>query len=311
MTPVPIQASILALADAHAGNRRQAEALAQAVGGPGTHACTLTPHAPWSWLAPRAIPGASAGFGTAFRQYLGSPPRVAIGCGRQAALATRLLRRVGSRVVQVLDPRIDPRLWDLVVVPEHDRARGGNVITLLGSLNPVDDAWLAQARADAGHPAESTLLLLGGPTAHAPVSHKMVQAALAALRDDSPSLRICASRRTPKDWRGLVNAVTDGGATDTWFSDADGANPYAGWLASAERIVCTPDSVNMLSEACATRAVVEIIAPDTATGRIRQFIDALRARGRVRAFGDAEPVDTTPLRETARVAADVRARLGL
>ena len=35
------------------------------------------------------------------------PPALAIGCGRQAALATRLLRERGARAVQILDPRID------------------------------------------------------------------------------------------------------------------------------------------------------------------------------------------------------------
>ena len=79
---------------------------------------------------------------------LQSPPRLAIGCGRRAALVTRLLRERGSKVVQVLDPRIDPRYWDLVVAPEHDGLRGENVIMMLGSLHPVDDLWLAEGRRD-------------------------------------------------------------------------------------------------------------------------------------------------------------------
>ena len=30
--------------------------------------------------------------------------------------------------MQILDPRLDPRHWDLVVVPEHDALRGDNVL---------------------------------------------------------------------------------------------------------------------------------------------------------------------------------------
>gem|GEM_PF-6734715 len=85
----------------------------------------------------------------------------------------------------------------------------------------------------------------------------------------------------------------------------------AGALAWADRIVVTPDSTNMISEACATHAEVDVITPEVAQGRIRRFIDALRERGRIRGFGGSSPIDPTPLRETARVAAEVRARLGL
>ena len=87
------------------------------------------------------MPGAGAGFGTSFDALIAKPPALAIGCGRQAALATRLLRARGSQAVQILDPRIDPRHWDLVIAPEHDTLRGDNVIPTLGSLHPVDDLW--------------------------------------------------------------------------------------------------------------------------------------------------------------------------
>ena len=310
MAPVPIQMPVLAVADARAGNRRQADALARALGGDGP-GCVLDPHAPWSWLAPRWLPGARHGFGSGFSHQLAAPPAVAIGCGRQAALATRLLRRAGSRVVQVLDPRIDPRHWDLVVAPEHDALRGTNVITLLGSLNPVDDAWLAHARVTSGDPGPSTLLLLGGPTASVPVGLETVRAAIDALHDGEAPLHVCGSARTPPDWRDALRRLANTDRVRLWFDGGDGANPYAGWLAGATRIVCTPDSVNMLSEACATRAEVDVITPEVAQGRIRRFIDALRERGRIRGFGGSSPIDPTPLRETARVAAEVRARLGL
>ena len=59
----------------------------------------------------------------------------------------RVLRARGTQVVQILDPRLPSRHWDLVVVPEHDALRGSNVLTLIGSLNPVDDDWLSLGRA--------------------------------------------------------------------------------------------------------------------------------------------------------------------
>ena len=101
------------------------------------------------------------------------------------------------------------------------------------------------------------------------------------------------------------------GAT-CWFDDSDGPNPYPGMLAWADRIVCTPDSVNMLSEACATTASVFVADPHCVRGRIGGFLDALAGAGRVRRLdGPLDEFATQPLRETARVAAEVRQREAL
>src|SRR5690606_22914976 len=139
-------AALWVLSDGRAGNLRQAAALATAMGIDVARNWTLDARAPWRWASPRRLPGARHAFGSAFARALATPPALAIGCGRQAALATRLLREAGARTVQVLDPRLDPVHWDLVVVPGHDRLRGPNVLTLSGSLHPVDDLWLAQGR---------------------------------------------------------------------------------------------------------------------------------------------------------------------
>jgi hypothetical protein len=57
---------------------------------------------------------------------------------------------------------------------------------------------------------------------------------------------------------------------------------------------------------------VQVFAPDEVHGRVRRFVDALLVRGRAQPLGAGWPVvPCTPLRETARIAAEVRARLAL
>ncbi len=81
-------------------------------------------------------------------------------------------------------------------------------------------------------------------------------------------------------------------------------------LACADHVVCTPDSVNMLSEACATAVPVHVFEPACAGGRIGAFLSSLIALDRVRAVdGALAPFAVVPLRETERVAAAVRGRL--
>jgi uncharacterized protein len=308
-------ATVWSLSDAKAGNRRQADALAHALGQP-FRDWTLQPQAPWHWLAPRQWPGSGRAFGEDFARA--APPRLAIGCGRQAALATRLLRGRGARAVQILDPRIATDHWDLVIAPEHDRLRGDNVIALLGSLHPVDDLWLAAARRDfdsySALPGPRTALLLGGASAHARFDDTLYERVLAQVesivRSEGGSVLATASRRTPAPVRQRLRERLSALPGVVWRGEADGANPYAGLLGWADRIVCTADSVNMLSEAAATWAPVFVAGVDRIDGRPRRFLASLLERGRIRALDQApDPYPVTPLRETARVAAQVQARL--
>ncbi|GAB3096892.1 mitochondrial fission ELM1 family protein [Lysobacter terrae] len=319
-TAPPLRQNAWILSDGHAGNVRQARALAIAIGLTETREWALQPRAPWRWFAPRRWPAASHAFGETYRQVSANPPAVAIGCGRQAALATRLLRERGTRAVQILDPRIDARHWDLVVAPAHDELHGPNVVTLQGSLHPVDDLWLAAGRQQfavfTSLPRPRTAVLVGGASAHGGLHTAALGAYLDRLAErvaaEGGSVLATASRRTPAAASAMLRAKLSTLPHDVWCDERDGANPYAGLLGWADRIVCTADSVNMLSEAAATNVPVFALGIDALQGRPRRFVDSLVAMGRVRAFdGELAPFPVVPLRETARVAAEVRQRLGL
>jgi len=294
-------------------------ALAQALApDPAEH--LLSARSPWAWLAPRRLPGAERAFGADFARGLEAPPALAVGCGRRAALATRLLKERGSRVVQVLHPRADTRHWDLVVAPEHDGRTGANVITLCGSLHPVDAHWLEAGRAAfpafADLASPRTVLLLGGPTAAVRFDRGAFEVMAAKLEHwlamEGGSLLVLGSRRTPPQLARLSRSYWADTPGLRWFDASDGPNPYAGALAHADRIVVSPDSVNMVSEACATAAPVYVAEPGRATGRVQAYLTELLRRERIREQGRLpEAFGAEPLRETGRVAAAVRERLGL
>lgn len=313
---------VLAISDAAAGNRRQAQALAAALGY-GFESLCLRPRAPWRWFAPRRLPAAAGAFGAQFRACLRAPwPDLVIGCGRQAALATRLIAGASQgvcRSVQILDPRIAPHHYDAVVVPHHDGLSGANVITLLGSLNEIDERWLQHARnafpALSALPAPCWTLLLGGPTSALKLDRaywdSLVAGLRAQLQQHRGSLMLSSSRRTP-DW---LRAAAREAFADLpglqWHGPSDGPNPYAGMLACAEAIVVTPDSVNMLSEAAATCVPVFFHAPQGVHGKVGDFVSSLQAQGRILPLGQAGSASAiTPLRETDRVASRLIEMLG-
>lgn len=308
-------AVIVAVHDGRAGNRRQALALATALN-PDAGECVLMPKAPWRWLAPRRLPLDSHAFGPAFGALLRQAPGIAIGCGRQAALATRVLRARGWKTVQILDPRLPSRHWDRVVAPAHDALHGDNVLVLTGSLNPVDETWLAAGRVAfpqfGSLPAPRIGVLVGGPTRHAPWTTDDARSAFARIaaqaRASGGSVLATASRRTPAAVAAVLRMAFAGIPGFVWVDGSDGPNPYAGLLGWADRLACTPDSINLLSEACATRAPVELIAADRIDRQPRAFVGQLRALRRIAAPDEADST-VKPLRETARIAARLAAWL--
>ena len=310
------------ISDGVGGNDRQVQALAEAMQ-LSSRSVRVHPARPWSWFAPHVIAAARWAFPRLLRHDLHEPwPALAIGCGRQAALLTRALRvwsRGATFTLQILDPRIDPSNFDLVVAPRHDGLSAPNVIATLGALNPVDDAWLARAApafpALAQLPRPRTALLVGGPRRGLQLDEAWLDALIARLRTwrerDGGSLLVTTSRRTPDAWRDKLRGAFRNGCTCFWGGAEDGPNPYASYLALADRIVVTPDSINMLSEACAVGVPVVSTLPAQAPAKFASFHAELASHG----WLHRDDVDFStiphpaPLRELAAVASKIWHRI--
>jgi mitochondrial fission protein ELM1 len=307
--------------DGAAGNRRQALALAEALT-PSIREIVVELRAPWSWFAPRQLPGSRMALGRDNDSLSPPWPSLVIGCGRSAAWATRQIRQWSegkTLAVQLLDPRIDPAHWDLVIAPKHDALRGENVLTPLGSLHPIDDAWLADGRDAfapfADLPSPRLGVLIGGARRGTPFDDDAASAFLAAVkarhRADGGSVLVAASRRTPEAQRTRIRDALAGLPGVVWTDSTDGANPYPGILGWADRLVVTPDSVNMLSEACATGRPVHTFVSKPLPEKLARFHQELRSAGLLHDIDATTAATQAPLRETAAIAREVRRHLGL
>ena len=124
---------------------------------------------------------------------------------------------------------------------------------------------------------------------------------------DGGSVLVATSRRTPAPWRERLRRAFRNGCTCFWGGAEDGPNPYPSYLALADRIVVTPDSVNMLSEACATGVPVISDLPAVAPAKLAALHAELRSQGWL--HGNDVDFSTlrqpSPLREIAAVASKV------
>jgi mitochondrial fission protein ELM1 len=321
MPMLKLQGECWVITDAAAGNQRQALALAEQLGLPVRH-LILEPRRPWSWLAPRLMLGGGQGEPATQHQAFSPPwPGVAIGCGRAAALFTRLLRPLSDGqcyTVQILDPRMDPAHWDLVIAPRHDRVSGAHVVRPLGSLNPIDDAWLADGRAScpsfADLPRPRVGVLLGGPrqgiALDAAYAGELLIRLLEVRGREGGSLLVLASRRTPPAVMEIFRDALKDAPGLVWADRADGINPYPGVLGWADRLLVTPDSVNMLSEACATGCPVQTFVNAPLPAKLARFHQALREAGLLQQIDEPACAERPPpLRETTAIAGTLRERI--
>lgn len=316
-----MQTDCWAISDGAAGNEKQALALAHALG-QAPRVVRIALRAPWRWLAPTGPQDPRSALPPFLRDQLAPPwPALAIGCGRAAALVTLGLKRVSggtTQAIQILDPRRHRTQFDALVVPEHDGLAGSNVLSSIGALNRIDEAWLEDGREAfaefADLPSPRTAVLIGGPTRSVAIDDSYLDGLLEILDHwqlrDGGSFLVTCSRRTPAALVRRLRQHFERRPGLFWANDDDGPNPYPGVLAWAERIVVTPDSANLLSEACATGTPVLVHARKPVRDRLGLLLHELVESGRVRPLKlDYQPWPYPPLRELPRIAAALRERL--
>jgi len=320
--------SIWAVSDGRAGNAAQVRAVIAALSetrrwlqighivGQGHRAdpITLTPRAPWTWLPGANWPAPRNALPVDQRDILTSPwPTLWIAAGRRSAPYSAAIRDwSGGQTlsVQILDPKVDPDRFDLVVVPEHDALDGANVIRTIGSPTHFSEDMIEEAGqsfADlADEQGKSAVIILGGDSK----THKFSRAAaetlseqIEALASQGWRLRITCSRRTPVSVVSHIRALSDRIGARFWAGEQDGPNPYLAWLLYSDAAIVTEDSANMLSDAAWHGLPVHIARLSGRAPKFDRLHQSLIDRGCARWFeGEIQLWDYAPLREAGRVA---------
>jgi mitochondrial fission protein ELM1 len=303
------------LSDSYAGLQAQALGLAEAAGFD-AEIRVLSPRRPWRFVPARFWPAPLAVVADSVR---GTLPPLSIACGGMGGAVGAALRRHGIPVVQIQNPRMDPRRFDVIVAARHDEISGPNVVVTRTALHRVTPERLS-AEATRWQPRLAHLprplvaVLVGGSNGRfrldAAVAGHLARSLATMMRRDRVGLMLTPSRRThPAAIRTFADVLAPLGGF-VW--DGSGENPYFGMLALADAIVATVDSVSMISEAVATPAPVMLAALPGRSRRNGLFTAGLLADARVRPFaGRFETWSAQPLNDTPAAAAEVRRRLGI
>jgi uncharacterized protein len=310
--------SVWVLHDGKVGMANQVIGLAEAVGFPFAEK-RVDIRAPWRHLAPQLWLQPLAALGPVGDRLRAPWPDLLIACGRLTApLALAVKRASRGRVfwVQVQDPRFARREIDLMVVPEHDPARGDNVFPTMGAVHRVTPMRLAEGARRfepllAGLPRPLVAVLIGGDNRVYRLTGSRFAVfvdQLAALARAGFGIAVTPSRRTGPAAERLLREHLAGFPAFVW--DGTGDNPYFGLLGLADAALVTADSVSMVSEAAAAGRPVHVVDLDGGSAKFARFHAAMRAAGITRPFtGIIEDWRYAPPDDTARAAAEIRRRL--
>ena len=306
------------ITDGKAGMESQCRGLAEALGFEPVIKRTRL-RSPWRQLSPSILRDAPMRALSVRGDQLVPPwPDLLIASGRQSVLPSLLVGRESGRRtfrVQIQNPTVDPNRFDLVVVPQHDRLRGPNVVTTKGALHRVNATRLADARSQFAArlerlPHPRIAVLIGGDNVVFRLSSEIIERLaeqLAELARNGAALLITPSRRTGAANEALLRAKLAGTAAEIW--DGTGENPYFGYLAWADAIIVTEDSVNMVSEAAATGLPVHLVALEGGSAKFRRFRRSMEADGCIRPFTGQIERWTYPVTDDMKSVADAVRRL--
>ncbi|MEM7070215.1 MAG: ELM1/GtrOC1 family putative glycosyltransferase [Pseudomonadota bacterium] len=193
-------------------------------------------------------------------------PDIAIGCGRKSAWSVAQMSMRNVFTIQILRPPCSIKKFNHVIIPQHDLINGANVIKTIGALNKINVSMLnnikqKHAHFFANYPKPHIGVLIGGATRHFKLDRDWLLSLLSSLEKTASkyngSLFICAAPRSQPQLLQTILSYKD--RHFVWTNGAN--NPYLPILASADCLIVSGESVNMLSEACATQKPVWISIP--------------------------------------------------
>jgi mitochondrial fission protein ELM1 len=252
----------------------------------------ITPKFPWSFLpAPLWFSPLKGITGLEGEEKW---PDILIASSRSAAPVAKEIKRQSNGhtfTIFLQNPYISPENFDVVIAPQHDKLNHPHVISTLFPFHCVTPEALETAHKHYDKllstlSSKKVAVLLGGKTRHYQMTPSTMEMYGVQLRNiakrQSIGYMVTASRRTDEK---CFEAFKLGlGSAPRFIFDGTGENPYMGFLAHADIIIVTADSVSMISEAVSTGKPVYLLELSGRSKRLGAFHQSLIDKGYVRLF---------------------------
>lgn len=192
-------------------------------------------------------------------------PDLIISCGRKAAALARYMKKQwGCPVIQILNPKGNCAVYDVLLLPKHDAIQLDNSCSFTGSIHDISPSE---------PPSQALLAIMLGNPNDAYWQNAWQQDWL-RWQQKNNELFICGSPRLSLKAQQLLRSHV--APERLWLNESDGPNPYLKLLQKATEFVVSGDSINMVNECLATQKPVEIMGTtDHLSARHQRFLRAV------------------------------------
>ncbi|MBO6492352.1 MAG: mitochondrial fission ELM1 family protein [Pelagibacteraceae bacterium] len=241
-----------------------------------------------------------------------------ISCGRKSVIPSIFFKKKNKKVftIHIQNPKVRFDNFDLIVVPEHDKLKGENIITSKGAIHYITRSEIEKAKPYLLNKIQNekiVSLILGGPNKYYNFSNEELTNIFKEIKSSFISQGykaiIIPSMRTPKR---IIDLAINEFLTDGLVVNSVDKQAYLSSLAIANNIVVTCDSTSMISEAATSGKPIFVahMQPKRNNYRFKRFYKLFRKLGVIKNLGEKiENWTYDSFNEAERIATIINSRL--
>jgi hypothetical protein len=248
----------------------------------------------WNYIPPKLSP--VSGLILKDGQYITENEKfdLVISCGRKSVIPSIFFKKKNKKVftIHVQNPKVRFNNFDLIVVPEHDKLKGENIITSKGTIHYITRSEIEKAKSyllDKIQSEKIVSLILGGPNRYYNFSNEELTNIFREIKlsfiSHGYKAIIIPSMRTPKR---IIDLAIKEFLTDGLVVNSVDKQAYLSSLAIANSIVVTCDSTSMISEAATSGKPIFVahMQPKRNNYRFKRFYKLFRELGVTKNLGE-------------------------
>ena len=187
------------------------------------------------------------------------PPSIIITTGRRMAgtsIALKSILKNNVKTIHIQNPRLSSHNFDLLLIPEHDRIKGKNIIQTNGALcffEEKDMKKFKELNLNKIKTKKCTVLLMvgGNSKKQKPNNSEYFELGtkvIHGVKNLDAQLIVSVSRRTPSKAIKILQSIFSKYLSDYKILSSDENKLYPKILKIIDYTIVTSDSVNMISE---------------------------------------------------------------
>jgi uncharacterized protein len=191
------------------------------------------------------------------------------------------------KTIHVQNPKISSKYFDLLVIPEHDKINGKNIIQTKGALSFFLNHEIKNKKEL--NPIRPVIFLMvgGNNKRYNPQNYDYYNLSMKVVHATkllNAKLIISTSRRTGKKAEKVLKSIFTKQLNDFQLFTFNDKNPYPDILETADYLIVTSDSVNMVSETATISTPLFVSYFQKEQGKILNFLSDLEDLGVIKKF---------------------------